>query len=55
MANNIQESITSSEFSIAINPDDEEAILNKANGLFFLGNVDEAMKYYKTVGYIAPL
>lgn len=54
MANNIQESITSSEFSIAINPDDEEAILNKANGLFFLGNVDEAMKYYKRLATLRP-
>lgn len=47
MHNNIQDSITSSEYSIAINPDDDEAILNKANGLFSLGNYEEALEYYK--------
>lgn len=54
MSNNIKDSITSSEFSIAINPDDDEAILNKANGLFFLGNVDEAMKYYRRLSALRP-
>ena len=38
MGNRINDSITSSEYSIAINPNDEEALLNKANGLFSLGN-----------------
>ncbi len=47
MRNNIKDSIESSEFSIAINPDDEEALLNKANGMFSLGNYEEALKYYK--------
>ena len=47
LRNDINDSITSSEYSIAINPDDEEAILNKANGLFTLGNYDEALKYYE--------
>ena len=47
MRNNIKDSITSSEYALAINPDDEEAILNKANGLFTLGNLDEARNYYE--------
>ena len=47
LRNHINESITSSEFSIAINPDDDEAILNKANGLFSLGNYEEALTYYR--------
>ena len=47
LRNDIQDSITSSEYSIAINPDDEEAILNKANGLFTLGNYEESLKYYE--------
>lgn len=47
LRNDIQDSITSSEYSIAINPDDDEAILNKANGLFTLGNYKESLKYYE--------
>jgi tetratricopeptide (TPR) repeat protein len=54
MSNEIKDSITSSEFSIAINPNDDEAILNKANGLFFLGNIDEAMKYYQKLSQLKP-
>ena len=47
LRNDIKDSITSSEYSIAINPVDEEAILNKANGLFTLGNYEESLKYYE--------
>ena len=54
MRNSIQESITSSEFSIAINPNDDEAILNKANGLFSLGNFEEALEYYKKFCLLQP-
>lgn len=54
MHNRIEESIASSEFSIAINPKDEEAILNKANGLFNLGNYGEALKYYKCFTRLRP-
>lgn len=54
MHNNISESITSSEYSIAINPKDEEAILNKANGLFSLGNYKEALKYYRKYTELVP-
>jgi|LAHS01.1.fsa_nt_gb tetratricopeptide (TPR) repeat protein len=54
MSNNIQDSITSSEFSLAINPDDEEALLNKANGLLSLGNNEEALEYYQRYSKLCP-
>lgn len=50
MENKIHDSITSSEYSIAINPNDTEATLNKANGLYYLGNYEEAQKYYQRYG-----
>ena len=46
LSNRIRDSIESSEYSIAINPDDEEALLNKANGMFSLGEYEEALTYY---------
>lgn len=54
MSNRINDSITSSEYSIAINPNDVEAILNKANGLFSLGNFAEALKYYERYSRLCP-
>lgn len=54
MHNEIMESIQSSEFALAINPNDEEATLNKANGLFSLGNFEEASKYYERFTKISP-
>ncbi|HEY9551860.1 MAG TPA: tetratricopeptide repeat protein, partial [Prevotella sp.] len=54
LRNHVNESITSSEFSIAINPNDDEAILNKANGLFSLGNYEEALKYYDRFTQLCP-
>ena len=52
--NHISDSITSSEYSIAINPNDEEAILNKANGLYALTNYEEALHYYKRFTQLCP-
>lgn len=54
MDNRINDAITSSEFSIAINPEDFEAVLNKANGLFSLGNFAEAMKFYERYAKLCP-
>ena len=54
MRNHINDAITSSEFSIAIDPNDEEALLNKANGLYSLGNFDEACIYYKRFINVCP-
>ncbi len=50
----ISDSIASSEYSIAINPNDEEAILNKANGLYALTNYDEALRYYQRFTQLCP-
>lgn len=49
------DAILSSEYAIAINPNDEDAIVNKANGLFALCNFDEALKYYKKYTILTPL
>ena len=54
MHNEIMDSIQSSEFALAINPNDEDATLNKANGLFSLGNFEEALKYYERLTKICP-
>lgn len=40
-------SIASSEYAIAIDPNDAESILTKANGLYHLENFDEALSYYE--------
>jgi len=52
--NRIRDSITSSEFSIAIDPKDDEALLNKANGLFSLNHYEEALEYYKRFTSLRP-
>lgn len=38
--------ITSSEYAIAIDPKNPEGLLSKANGLYQLGNYEEAILYY---------
>ena len=50
----INDAITSSEYSIAINPNDQEAILNKANGLYALANYEEALHYYERFTQLCP-
>lgn len=47
MQNHYNECITSSEYAIAINPRDEDALLNKANGLLNLENYEDAWHYYQ--------
>ena len=47
MRENYNDSITSSEYAIAIDPQDPEALLIKANSLQQLGNEKEALKYYE--------
>lgn len=49
-----KDAIQSSEFAIAINTDNEEAILNKANGLYSLGNYAEAEKFFKKYTQLVP-
>ncbi len=45
--------ITSSEYAIAIDPDDSEGVINKANALYRLGNYEEAIRYYDRYGEIS--
>lgn len=52
--NNISDAIKSSEYAIAINPNDYEAIMNKANGLMQLYNYEEAEKYYRRFVSLRP-
>ena len=40
-------SVASSEYAIAIDPDDAESILTKANGLYHLENFEEALSYFE--------
>lgn len=40
-------SVESSEYAIAIDPDDPEALVSKANGLYRLGNYEEALEYFR--------
>lgn len=54
MQDRIKDSITSSEYSIAINPKDDEALMNKANGLYNLALFEEALEYYKRYSVIRP-
>lgn len=50
----ICESIESSEYALAINNDDMDAVMNKANGLYQLGNYEEAINYYKRYIRLCP-
>ncbi len=54
MHNKPEASIESSDFSLAINPDDADAVINKANGLTLLNNFDEAIKYYRRFQKLQP-
>lgn len=54
LRNKLTESISSSEYSIAINPNDPEAVLNKGNALFALGNHEEALKYFRRFTTLSP-
>ena len=47
MNENYSGAVESSEYAIAIDPDDPEGLLSKANGLYHLQNYEEALKYYQ--------
>lgn len=49
------DSMTSSEYAIAINPSDDEALLNKANVLMRLNNFEEALRYYERYSEVCPM
>lgn len=50
----VSKSLESSDFSLAIDKDDIDALLNKANCLTTLGNLDEAKKYYSRYKQLQP-
>lgn len=39
--------VESSEYAIAIDPTDPEGLLQKANGLYYMNNYEEALNYYQ--------
>ncbi len=47
-------SITSSEYVIAIDPNDPEGLLTKANGLLKLTNFEQALEYFKRFSKVRP-
>ena len=53
MNDNFSGAVTSSEYAIAIDPEDQEAIINKANALLRLGNYEEAINYFDRYGEIS--
>lgn len=53
-SNDIEGAINSCEYSIAIDPNNAMALLNKANGLYNLGNYAEARKYYMRYNELCP-
>lgn len=46
--------ITSSEYAIAIDPNDPDGLASKANGLFRLGNYEDALEYFRRLEKIMP-
>jgi tetratricopeptide (TPR) repeat protein len=51
----LKDSIISTEYAIAIDPTDSDAIRTKAEGLFKLDNYEEAIKYYQRFVDLCPL
>ena len=47
MEEDYSNAVQSSEYAIAIDPDDPDGLLAKANGLFRLNNFQEALRYYE--------
>ena len=43
----VKDSVTSSEYALAINPEDPEAIYYKANAMYALDNIEEALRYFE--------
>lgn len=54
MNENFDEAIESSEYAIAIDPDDPDGVLAKANGLYRLNKYEEALEYYGRYSEIVP-
>ena len=54
MSEDYSGSVESSEYAIAIDPDDPEGLLSKANGLYRLGNFEEALDYFQRYSERVP-
>ena len=54
MREDFSASVTSSEYAIAIDPKDPEGILAKANGLYHLDNLEDALSYYERYSELVP-
>src|SRR5574344_180232 len=54
MRDKFNDAITSSEYAIAIDTKDADAILIKANSLFHLENYEEALKFYRRYSEVNP-
>ena len=54
MNEDYNEAIQSSEYAIAIDPEDPESLIAKANGLYRLNNFEEALKYYQRYHELVP-
>ena len=54
MNEDYSEAIQSSEYAIAIDPEDPEGLIAKANGLYRLNNFEEALKFYRRYHEIVP-
>ena len=54
----VSESIQSCDYALALTPNDSEALLTKAKGLYELGNIEEATvcytRYMKSCGQVPP-
>lgn len=54
MASEINDSINSSDYALAIEPDNNDALLNRGNCFMVLGNYDDAMVSYKRYQQLQP-
>lgn len=54
MDEDYQNSIQSSEYAIAIDPNDPDSLISKANGLFKLNNYEEALEYFRRYAEQVP-
>jgi len=54
MRGDFSASITSCEYAIAIDPQNSESLLSKANCLYHLGNMESALTYYKRYSEQVP-
>lgn len=54
LAENYHDAVTSSDYALAIDPDNRDAILNKGNGVLGLGNSKEATRLFKRYAELEP-